>query len=109
MKISVAEKPDSLTGCNCSICHRYGSLWGYYPPEEVSIQFESEASRAYSWGDKNIDFHHCGRCGCVTHYVTTEKVSKPKVGVNFRMAEAKEVESIKIRKLDGADSWEYLD
>jgi len=24
------EKPQTLTGCTCSICHRLGAQWAYY-------------------------------------------------------------------------------
>jgi hypothetical protein len=30
IKVKVASKPRQLTSCNCSICRRYGTLWGYY-------------------------------------------------------------------------------
>jgi hypothetical protein len=30
IKVKVASKPRQLTSCNCSICRRDGTLWGYY-------------------------------------------------------------------------------
>ncbi len=109
IQVSVEKKPETLTSCNCSICHRYASLWGYYQPETVSIVIDSTPCKTYSWGDKYIEFHHCGDCGCITHYTTTDKVAQPKVGVNFRMAEPGEIDAINIRHFDGADSWKFLD
>ncbi|MEK7431628.1 MAG: aldehyde-activating protein [Cyanobacteriota bacterium] len=109
VKISVNEKPETLTSCNCSLCHRYGSLWGYYKPEEVLIKFEKEKTNFYIWGDKCIESHHCTKCGCLTHYTTTEKVDPPKIGVNFRMADLTEIQDIRIRKLDGRDTWKFID
>ena len=108
VKIEVANKPKSLTSCNCSVCNRYGALWGYYNPEQVLVDIGEGGISKYCWGDKCINFIHCDICGCITHYETTEKVSDAKVVVNFRMANPSEIEGIKIRKFDGAVSWRFI-
>lgn len=109
VKISFERKPESLTSCNCSLCNRYGALWSPYKPEEVSININSVKQNTYSHGDKNIDFNFCSKCGCITHYTTTEKVKEPFVGINFRMADLKDMQEIKIKKFDGADTWKFID
>lgn len=109
VKISVDKDPETFTDCNCSLCRRYGSLWGYYDSDNVIINYEAESLGTYSWGDKNIDFKHCNKCGCVTHYLTTEKINDDLIGINFRMADPKEIESITIRKFDGANTWRFID
>jgi hypothetical protein len=108
IQIKINKLVDSLTSCNCSICNRYGTLWGYYKPEDVLID-NDDKSIIYSYGDKNIEFYFCKKCGCVTHYLTTKKVKDSKVGINFRMANIKDIDSIKIRKFDGADTWKFID
>ena len=109
IKISVLQKPETLTSCNCSICNRYGSLWGYYGPSDVEVISVASALTSYSWSEKNIQFKHCSQCGCVTHYETTEQVQTAKIGVNFRMAAPAEIGNMRIRQFDGAHSWQYLD
>ena len=106
--ITIKEQPETLTQCNCSMCSRYAALWGYYPPEEVDINVGDKGLSVYSWGDKYLDFKNCSECGCITHYQTTEKAPKQKVGINFRMAPIKSIETIQVRDFDGADSWQYL-
>lgn len=108
IKIETNKKLETLTSCNCSICNRYGALWGYFAPNEVSIKYEEQPS-FYYWGDRYIDFYFCKKCSCITHYKTTEKVEEEKIGVNFRMAKLADLDNIKIRKLDGADTWKFLD
>ncbi|MFN8671274.1 MAG: aldehyde-activating protein [Candidatus Sericytochromatia bacterium] len=108
IKIETCKNIEFLTSCNCSICNRYGSLWGYFLPEEVSISFEKEPN-FYSHGDKNVEFYFCTTCGCLTHYKTTKKVKDPKIGVNFRMLKLELLENLKIRKFDGANTWKFLD
>ena len=108
--IDIQVIPDSLTSCNCSTCHRYGALWGYFKPDEVKIEDNSIVLQRYAWADENIYFCHCSKCGCVTHYETTEKTeSPPLVALNFRMANPVDIKSVKVRKFDGAETWKYLD
>lgn len=109
LQLKVAYPPESLNSCNCSICRRYGSLWAYYAPDQVEIAAGSQAAVPYRWGEGYLDFMHCPVCGCVTHYTSTDKVEEPKTGVNFRMASPADIQGIRIRHFDGADTWKFLD
>jgi len=102
VEIEVKDKPGTLTICNCSICNRYGSVWGYYPPADTTIKIGKAGASSYLWGDKCIEFMHCNKCGCVTHYQTLAGDEDPKVGVNFRMASPGEIAGISVRHFDGA-------
>lgn len=105
--LEIPEITDSLTSCNCSICNRLGALWAYYSPGDVAVSWEQAPSVTYSWGDKEIDFHHCSYCGCVTHY-SPVKSNRYRLAINARMIEPAIINDIPIRHFDGADSWEYL-
>lgn len=109
IKLQVEAPPARLTSCNCSVCHRYGALWGNYMPEQVQVEANAEHLQAYSWSDKYVAFIHCTHCGCPTHYLTTEKTEDATVGVNFRMAERTAISAIPVRYFDGADTWQFLD
>ncbi|MDE1463784.1 GFA family protein [Spartinivicinus poritis] len=109
VNITVSNLPSAVTSCNCSICNRLGSLWAYYKPEEVNICINSEPTKTYLWGDKFIELHHCGICGCTTHYTSTEKCEEQRIAVNGRMLNLDTIQSIPIRKFDGADSWRFID
>jgi hypothetical protein len=63
---------------------------------------------AYSWGDKTLEFYHCNICGCLTHYESIEKTADSRVAVNARMISQADVEGMRIRTFDGADTWKYL-
>ncbi|MCG9738435.1 aldehyde-activating protein [Shewanella insulae] len=110
VQLTLAMPPETLTSCNCSICSRYGALWGYFDPKDVSLNERTDSATAgYSHGDKYLLFYHCKTCGCVTHTLTTDKVSEPRIALNFRMAPQALRENIQIRHFDGADTWQYLD
>lgn len=95
-------KPKQVTQCNCSICSRYMSLWGYYQPNEVKIEIGSYGASSYSWGDEELDFIHCSNCGCVTHYKTKPNQPDPRVAVNFNM-DKQQVTNVPIRYFNGAE------
>ncbi|WP_456243500.1 GFA family protein [Teredinibacter purpureus] len=100
VKIEVS-KPDQVTQCNCSICSRYMSLWGYYQPDEPKIEIGKRGVEAYSWGDHELDFIRCGHCGCVTHYETKTGQPNPKTAINFGLAR-QQVSDVPIRYFNGA-------
>ncbi len=100
--IEFDEYPESLTECNCSICHRLGVLWAYYTQQQVRVICSPGSISTYVWGDKCIEFCHCKTCGCVTHYTSVEKNDDSRIAINARIMRLEEVSSISIRKFDGA-------
>jgi len=63
----------------------------------------------YSWGEKSIEYHHCSKCGCSTHYTATEANGSDLVAINIRMATPAVTDSIPVRYFDGAVTWQYID
>ena len=109
VRVEVPRRPRTLTSCNCSICRRYGVLWAYYKASDVRVICEAGATEAYSWGRKALNFVRCATCGCIMNW---ERVRPRKVnymGVNARNFEPDVVASVRIRLLDGVDTWKYLD
>ena len=100
VKITV-KKPMEVTECNCSICSRYMSLWGYYEANEPKIDIGSKGVSSYSCGDNELNFIRCSNCGCVTHYETKPGQPDPMVAINFGMARSS-VSDIPIRYFNGA-------
>jgi len=109
IRLEVPRKPRTLTDCNCSICRRYGTLWAYYKTDEVRIVHARGAVDAYSWGDKTLRFVRCRHCGCVTHWEPLHPGGPGRMGVNARNFEPVAVSSARIRHLDGASTWKFLD
>ena len=108
VKLTANYMPASVTSCNCSICNRLGALWAYYEPECVEIEFRESPTLAYTWGDRDIEFHHCTICGCATHYQSAEKCKDKRVAINACMMEPASIAHIPVREFDGAVSWKYL-
>ena len=109
VRITIPELPAAATSCNCSLCRRYGTLWIYFTREQVSLQADPETLASYRWGDRTIDFWHCTHCGCLTHYTSVDENPGSRFAVNARMLPLETMQSLPVRRLDGADTWEYLD
>jgi hypothetical protein len=108
IRVEVPRKPRTLTACNCSICVRYGALWAYYSRSTIRVTAARGATAAYAWNRKNIRFVRCRTCGFVTHYERTSK--KARYGaVNARGFPLDVLDSIRVRRLDGAKTWKYVD
>jgi hypothetical protein len=100
---------ESVTACNCSLCHRYGSLWAY-GHHNIDIKIEGPTT-AYMWGKKHSGFNFCSTCGCLAYYLANHPNAdgKFKIAVNFRMAnEPKQIQHLRIDHFDGFDKFEDL-
>jgi hypothetical protein len=109
VRVEVPRRPRTLTDCNCSICRRYGALWAYYEMRQVRITHPPRATSGYSWGDRMLRFVRCRRCGCVTHWEPLQRGGSGRMGVNARNFDPDVVNSTRIRHLDGASTWKFLD
>jgi len=106
---SVPRKPQWLTVCNCSICRRVGALWAHFPVEDVEISAAPESTIAYVQGDKTLAVHTCKQCGCTPYWENLNPEENSRMAVNFRMCDPGEIDNIKLRHFDGADTWQFLD
>ena len=109
VRVEIPRKPRSLTDCNCSICRRYGALWAYYKASTVRVVPRSGATAKYAWRNKVRRFVRCNKCGCVMIWERVRPQPASYVGVNARNFEPAILSDVRIRRLDGASSWKYID
>jgi hypothetical protein len=109
VRLELRRKPRTLTNCNCSICRRYGALWAYCKASAVRIVCAADAIERYRRGGGMLEFCRCRTCGCISHHERVEKRADSTVGVNARNIDPDALGEIRIRRLDGAASWKYLD
>lgn len=106
--IVVPRRPRSVTNCSCSVCRRYGTLWGYYKAGQVRIMGEPDASSGYTRGARTIRFVRCATCGCVTHWEPLVAERGDRMGVNMRNFHPDQLGPVRIRRLDGDVTERYL-
>lgn len=101
--------PGSATACNCTVCRRYGVLWGYdYEGERIAV---AGPTQAYRRGRATLGFHFCPDCGCVAYWRASEPAAdgRRRIAVNLRLAERPEqVAALPIDHFDGLDTFDDL-
>ena len=97
--VELPSKPEKLNECRCTVCYKYGAIWGYFQRDTVTVTAAEGASivpyvRTDSDGD--ISFNRCSHCGCMTNWWGVGQYSGPKerMGVNCRQLPEKEIEGI---------------
>ncbi len=93
--------PLRVTQCNCSLCRKYGVLWAYFPIAEVRLTPAEPSTDTYSWNGRNVDFHRCRNCGCLTHWLPRDP-RRDRMGVNARLLEPDVLASAEIHRRDAA-------
>jgi hypothetical protein len=109
VSVRIPRAPESITNCDCSICRRYGTLWMYYRSSEVRVDAAQGATAAYAWGRRSIRFVRCNACGCVTHWEPAVPERGDRMGINARLFDPAQLGPVRIRRLDGAVTEQYLD
>ena len=107
--ITLPSAPERITDCNCSLCRRVGALWAYYEFGTVKFTGHPEHTAEYIQGDRTLRTLHCTICGCTTHWEPLDTEAGGNHGVNMRNFDPAILASVPIRRLDGADTWRFLD
>jgi hypothetical protein len=108
-RLALPSPPEVATSCNCSICRRLGGLWVYYEFGSVRIEGHPQQTQDYIHGDRTLRTVRCATCGCTTHWEPLDPKPGAKHGVNLRNFAPEVVDSVRVRRFDGADSWTFLD
>lgn len=109
VRLTLPAKPETATSCNCSLCRRTGGIWAYYELGSVSIQGHPQNTEGYVWGDRTLVNFRCKSCGIVTHWEPALATPAARHGVNLRNFERAILESVVVKRFDGADTWKFLD
>ncbi len=104
VRIVLPKAPAYGNACNCSICRRYGVIWGYYHPGEVGLPGEPGATEPYAWGPKELVFDRCRACGCVVSWRSMAAESTTRMGVNLRLFDPADLAGVPLKHGDGASS-----
>ncbi|CAG8948936.1 hypothetical protein HYFRA_00002063 [Hymenoscyphus fraxineus] len=103
IRLTFPTPSQPLNKCLCSICHRYGALWAYYPVDEVKFEVDGksaeprDATDFYIWSGKRLEFHRCKKCGSVMYWVRAQG-QREKMGVNCRMLERSDLEPLEFKE-----------
>ncbi len=95
-----ADFADAIT-CNCSICHRRGSVLAFVPEiAMVSIVGENNLSD-YQFGSKTIHHRFCSTCGILPFGTGTDKEGHQTYAINLRCLDNFDLSRVHITEFDG--------
>jgi len=109
VRLTLPSTPEVATKCNCSLCRRTGGPWVYFEFGTVTIEGHPDATAAYVQGDRTLRTIFCRMCGCATHWEPIVPTPGGKHGVNLGNFDPALIASVRVRRLDGADTWKFLD
>ena len=69
----------------------------------------SRGDRRLRLGDKTLATIRCTTCGCVTHWEPLDPKPGAKHGVNLGNFDPELIAAVRVRRFDGADTWEFID
>ncbi len=99
--VTVPGRPEYMNSCDCTACFKLGSLTGYYPPDDVTIEGETETfvrSDIPAW----IRFVFCPRCSANVGWTSIEPLDR--MGVSMRLFDPAELVGVPIRFPNGRDA-----
>ena len=109
VRFALLAKPPWLTRCNCTFCRRAGGLWAHDDRARIRLSYDPVKVVRYIWGDKTLAFISCKLCGGTTHWESLEPETRPRMAVNCAMADPRAIADLRVRRFDGAETWQYLD
>ncbi len=109
VRLTLPSTPEVATLCNCSLCRRIGSPWVYFEFGTVKIEGHPESTAAYVQGDRTLRTIRCRHCGSVTHWEPIDGRIGARHGVHLGNFDPMLIAAVRVRRFDGADTWEFLD
>jgi hypothetical protein len=109
VRLTLPSTPTVATKCNCSLCRRIGGPWVYFEFGTVRITGHPESTAEYIWGDRTLRNIRCKSCGCVTHWEPLTAEPGARHGVNLGNFDPELIASVRVRRFDGANTWQFLD
>lgn len=103
-RVQVAQRPDFVGQCNCSLCRRTGFRGIYFASEEVEISGVFDSYVRADIDEQFLRTMRCRNCGIPTHWEPLAEPPHKRMGINANLFDPKLLEGVPIRNVDGA-SW----
>lgn len=107
VRLEIANLPDWVLDCSCTLCRRYGAIWSYPKHADVTIVQGRDTTDTYLWGDRQLAFHRCKACGCVMYMEAVLEKPPFIYGVNARMIPTLDPTSVRIRQKDNGHTGRF--
>ena len=98
---SVSGQISGALECNCSICHRKGSVLWFVPREQFELVTPEEAAASYTFNRHVIKHRFCKFCGIHAYGEGVDPKGNSIAAVNLRCIDGFELSSVPIQQYDG--------
>lgn len=92
---------DGALACNCSICHRRGSLLWFVPHEQLRLLTPADAASSYTFNKHQITHRFCAICGIHTYGEGSDQQGNVTAAINLRCIEDIDLDAIPVQHYDG--------
>jgi len=92
-----------LVSCNCSICHKTGTVLGFVPVDEFTLKSGEESLTDYQFNKKVIHHLFCSTCGVRSFGHGTAPNGKQMTAINVRCLDNVELDPLTVMKFNGRD------
>ena len=90
-----------VIACNCSRCGRLGSLLAFMPKDSFKLLSGEGAMTEYQFNKHNIHHLFCSTCGIQSFARGKGPGGAEMAAVNVRCLDGVDVDSLKMKKVDG--------
>lgn len=101
--VTLPHRPEYMNSCDCRACFALGSLTGYFPPDEVTIEGETQLF-VRSDITPYIAFVFCPTCSANVGWTSLEPLDR--MGVSMRLFDPDELVGVPVRFPNGRDAGE---
>ena len=87
--------------CNCSICHRKGTILAFIPETNFKLISGSDNLTDYQFGKKKLHHTFCKTCGVTAFASGTAPDGTKMKAINVRCLEGIDLKTLTIHEYDG--------
>ena len=90
-----------IINCNCSICHKRGSVLGFVAESQFKLLKGQDAQTDYQFNKKNIHHLFCKTCGIMSYGTGTGPDGMKMIAINVRCLDGIDVSELDPVSVDG--------
>ncbi len=97
----VEGEVDSGLACNCSICHRKGSLLWFVPRNALTLKTPAENMSTYTFNQHVVKHRFCSTCGMHPFGEGVDPQGNAMAAINLRCLQDFDLDSVPVHTFDG--------
>lgn len=87
--------------CNCSICHKKGTVLAFAPTTEFTLLHGDEALTEYRFNERRIQHLFCATCGVQSFSRGSMPDGTEMVAINVRCLDEVDLDTLEVQRING--------